>query len=138
MATCAYEQVLCHLGDQLIRNLERHWIGRRDEKLPELVQDWREPFASGVVAGDYGKFSCHRTSIQLRSATECATLSNLIDRTNQQRRTLCPKYSKIIFERAGTNQHDHVQSSFGAQCLGIGKMSGRNSRMLSVTVKGGP
>jgi enoyl-CoA hydratase/carnithine racemase len=29
MATYAYQQVFCHLSEQLIRNLERHWIGRQ-------------------------------------------------------------------------------------------------------------
>jgi thioesterase DpgC len=29
MATYAYQQVFCHLSEQLVRNLERHWIGRR-------------------------------------------------------------------------------------------------------------
>jgi (3,5-dihydroxyphenyl)acetyl-CoA 1,2-dioxygenase len=29
MATYAYQQVFCHLSEQLIKNLERHWIGRQ-------------------------------------------------------------------------------------------------------------
>jgi len=29
MATYAYQQVFCHLSEQLTRNLERHWIGRK-------------------------------------------------------------------------------------------------------------